>query len=690
MLGRLRDAVADVRDAGSNATRWLGIDEAAAYMGSGNEKWRIVGARNAVAEEPELECNAAAVECSISGAVRGHAALQALEQFAAARQASHARGEWSSAAAPLADAATARPRRWPLTPAEDQRLDEPAADGVDSALSALAALAADASRHDDETARAYESLRRALSSDAAEANASLREAHALLTNARGAARTAESQLASRRAALVRADEAARKAADDAEDARGATEAAEANARADVPQEVARAAALARDRARTHERRCGERARESARLSGHARGEVAAAADGAIQALDQSERAEAVCSVALHELRSSLAAPRVLGALRAISAAERAASDARRLKLDALDAALDAAEARAEPPRRPPPTRVAKALGLLRDAARRREAGDIHTGAGPALDADVDAALRSLFAEADAGAASPPPVEVAATAEAKRRSSTAAVDDEAPVEPRVSLVEQASQSLDEAVETVGGALEGLLGDAPPAPPLSEPDAVADRVVAYVSQGDRFSFSTERAAPAAGARAAAVIRALNRQRSRQTALPDALWLRALARVCLACLDACARANDVRAPAVLAMLAQTFYVDHDEGARDQRLYLGDLLGQHETWASQQFWERSTASAVLDAVDASRLEGDRHGDLLFSSGAQDAARRVHLCVHAQLAAFCVSMKAFGAPLAEIRRHACQTCARYQLPAEDLRVLLRDYDEPAGEEVIV
>ena len=127
MLGRLRDAVADVRDAGSNATRWLGIDEAAAYMGSGNEKWRIVGARNAVAEEPELECNARAVECSISGAVRGHAALQALEQFAAARQASHARGEWSSAAAPLADAATSRPRRWPLTPDEDRRLDETSA-----------------------------------------------------------------------------------------------------------------------------------------------------------------------------------------------------------------------------------------------------------------------------------------------------------------------------------------------------------------------------------------------------------------------------------------------------------------------------------------------------------------------------------------------------------------------------------
>ena len=130
MLGRLRDAVADVRDAGSNATRWLGIDElaqAAAYAGSGNERWRIVGARKAVAAEPELECNAAAVECSISGAVRGHAALQALEHFAAARQASHARGEWSSAAAPLADAATSRPRRWPLTPDEDRRLDETSA-----------------------------------------------------------------------------------------------------------------------------------------------------------------------------------------------------------------------------------------------------------------------------------------------------------------------------------------------------------------------------------------------------------------------------------------------------------------------------------------------------------------------------------------------------------------------------------
>ena len=151
----------------------------------------------------------------------------------------------------------------------------------------------------------------------------------------------------------------------------------------------------------------------------------------------------------------------------------------------MDAALDAAEARSSRRAARRPRASPRPWDFCADAARRREAGDIHTGAGPALETDVDAALRSLFSDADAGAASPPPVEIAATAEAKRRSSTAAVDDEAPVEPRVSLVEQASASLEEAVETVGGALEGLLGDAPPAPPLSEPDAVADRVVAYVS-------------------------------------------------------------------------------------------------------------------------------------------------------------------------------------------------------------
>ena len=306
-----------------------------------------------------------------------------------------ARGEWSSAAAPLADAATARPRRWPLTPDEDRRLDEPAADGVDSALGALAALAADGAKHDDETARAYESLRRALSADAAEANASLREAHALQpTPAARAHRRVTAGPA------PRGPRARRRGRAESRGRRGRRAARHGGGRGErareVPAEVARALrwrGIARGRTSdgVEKRRAKARGCPATRA-----GEVAAAADGAIQAFDQSERAEAVCSVALHELRSSLAAPRVLGALRAISAAERAASDARRLKLDALDAALDAAEARAEPPRRPPPTRVAKALGLLRDAARRREAGDIHTGAGPALETDVDAALRSLI------------------------------------------------------------------------------------------------------------------------------------------------------------------------------------------------------------------------------------------------------------------------------------------------------
>ena len=50
---------------------------------------------------------------------------------------------------------------------------------------------------------------------------------------------------------------------------------------------------------------------------------------------------------------------------------------------------------------------------------------------------------------------------------------------AALEQALADAQEREASLDEAVETVGGALEGLLGDTPPAPPLSEPDAVADR-------------------------------------------------------------------------------------------------------------------------------------------------------------------------------------------------------------------
>ena len=144
----------------------------------------------------------------------------------------------------------------------------------------------------------------------------------LLTNAREAARTAESQLAGARA-LVRADEAARKAADDAEDAR-APRRRPRRTRADVPQEVARRLRW-RGIARGRTSDGAENGRESARLSGHARGEVAAAA-GRDPGLGPKERAEG--DNALHELRSS-PRRRVLGALRAISAAERVAPDARR-------------------------------------------------------------------------------------------------------------------------------------------------------------------------------------------------------------------------------------------------------------------------------------------------------------------------------------------------------------------------
>lgn len=83
-------------------------------------------------------------------------------------------------------------------------------------------------------------------------------------------------------------------------------------------------------------------------------------------------------------------------------------EARRYRLDALDAALADADADAEEAAapRPPPVRVAKALALLRDAARRRDDG----ARGEAVKADpppdVDAALSALFLDPNAP---PPPV-----------------------------------------------------------------------------------------------------------------------------------------------------------------------------------------------------------------------------------------------------------------------------------------
>ena len=134
---------------------------------------------------------------------------------------------------------------------------------------------------------------------------------------------------------------------------------------------------------------------------------------------------------------------------------------------------------------------------------------------------------------------------------------------------------------------------------------------------------------------------------------------------------------------------MLAQTFYVDHGEGARDERLYLGDLLAQHETWASQQFWERSTASAVLDAVDASRLEGRPPRRPPVLAGRAHAARRVAF-VRARAARGVLRVD--EGPARRSRRSGGTRSGPVPFTSSPRRtcgVLLREYDEPA-EEVIV
>lgn len=108
---------------------------------------------------------------------------------------------------------------------------------------------------------------------------------------------------------------------------------------------------------------------------------------------------------------------------------------------------------------------------------------------------------------------------------------------------------------------------------------------------------------------------------------------------------------------------MLAQTFYRLGDDpesppppatpadgapkkrdslrvAGRDARVYLKDALKDHETWRSAAFWDQSMAEAALDAVNATSRDGVTYDDLVFTAQAPDAAKRVHLVVHAQLCA--------------------------------------------------
>ena len=208
-------------------------------------------------------------------------------------------------------------------------------------------------------------------------------------------------------------------------------------------------------------------------------------------------------------------------------------------------------------------------------------------------------------------------------------------------------------------------------------------------------------------------------MNRQRSRRTELPSPDRFDALARVSRVCLDACLAARDVRAPAVLGMLAQTFYraagggpPDGADGAaappaeeapppdgakkrdslrvvgRDRRLYLKDALKDHEIFASATFWDQSMAEAALDAVTATSRDDATYDMLVFTPAATDAAKRVHLVVHAQLAAFCLSMSDLGAARGAVQAFARRNAATYQLPPEDLASILLAYaDDPDAAE---
>ena len=724
--------------------RWLGDEPG--RPSTGKESWRVAGAR-LTAEQPGLIRPEERVECAIRDAEHGLEVLVALEQFAAGRVASKAPAEWSAHAAGLGAAAGAggcrAGRRWPLGAGEQGALAQPCArDGLGRGVDALAAYCAAAGG--DGAGDGYASLKKLLRGDVGEAGVALAESHGLLVAARQAAAASEQAVAARRAAVAKASDgldAARRHADVAR-----RNAVKTSGRAQrefaAGGSSAPAAGTTADRASFAERKSGERALEAEARLNHERRELRCAADAAVACIAERERAETVVSTALRSLRRDLAGPRALAALRAAAAAERASLDARRRRLDDLDAALALADGelfddeRGATPERRAATKVSRALGLLRDAEKRRETDPRQSPNSAAevlaRDQDVDARIFALFLEGDE------PLEDEATADAVEvEVGTPASKGGSPRRLTASdvIAEAAGAAgfeADHARRLVAGMFFG--GDKSPPEPASPaaaaedgsrafelrarelatteaPDVLAAKLEDFVKHGgERKGGLVARGtggSHGAGARAAAVVRALNRQRSRRTEAPSPEKLAAVAAVARTCLDASLAARDARSPAVLGMLAQTFYRLGDdpespatpaEGApkkrdslrvagRDARVYLKDALKDHETWRSAAFWDQSMAEAALDAVNATSRDGVTYDDLVFTAQAPDAAKRVHLVVHAQLAAFCLSMSDLGADRVAVQRFARRTAAQYQLPAEDLASILGAYaDEPDPE----
>ncbi|KAJ1445480.1 hypothetical protein M885DRAFT_626136 [Pelagophyceae sp. CCMP2097] len=666
---------------------------AAGEYASGGEtpayEWRLAGAREGLrraaescAEPPATPPAAAAVARAARGAEAAAALLVRLESFCGHRAEGLARrGADEAAAAALLFGGGAAPQR------------------LARSVGALRSLAAAQAAGCRAAAAEWEAAHRRLRDDAAEAQDALREVQEALCRARAAADASASAVGACRSVIRRAEGrlgAARRAHD----------------------------------ADRGDRRHLDRVADCELKVAHGRRELAAAADAAISDLAEREACDHAAFLSLRALARDFCAPRCRRTLRALAGADRRGAGVDARALAAFDAALllddeedtapresddetqdseveqpasddgDAAAAdwvavspspasptAAPPPSAPPAAQhqcASRALELLREAGA-------WTGAGPfgqpkQCAVDVDGLVCALFA-----------VDGAAAAESARELSahyaSSAADVLADVASSAGFDAARARRLvsgmffdSEDTSAVGApeaaalppAAEGAGADAPPA-------EHARLLVAFIDTEP----GQARGAHARNARAGLVARALNRQRSRRTQLDSPRHLHALGTIANKILDACDANGDVKTPILVAMLAQTFYINVDDawtrvdglrdGRRDddetrrrrdeQRLYLKEEVRAHETWLRRAFWDAAMHGAARDAVRAAAFPP--YTAVVSSPEGDETTRRVSQIVAAQLAALCLAQRELGAPREGVRNFACAACHRYGLCLE-------------------
>lgn len=429
-------------------------------------------------------------------------------------------------------------------------------------------------------------------------------------------------------------------------------------------ETARKASAAAERARSVERRCAERVKEAYMRVGRETNELRSSADAAIGAIRDKERCEVSVVEASLKIKRDFARPRALEALREIARYERGHLEAKLALLDELDAALDAAND--ERPTKPRPSsqrrrapKVSRALELLHDCLVHDyySKGDEPPPRG--LDEDaIDAHVSALFLGVgeDDGKEQLPPLSAQRTTRADELRDAASL---------------AGFDADAASRLAASVL--ATGPTVVAPPAARAllDFVAD----------------------SRDRAAAVARALNRQRSKQTATASLEALEALAALVTRLVAVCTAAGDAHTPGIVLMLAQTFFVDgHQAPAtaedaertrRTSRLYLKDKLGDDFVLRTDvRLWRACLDEAALSAVSSTTRHYPPYWDLVFTDKLSDVANDVHRCVHAQLAAFLFAMRDLGAPNRQVRKFAIDISADYQLTCRDRLALLAPYDD--------